>query len=154
MVNHTQTGRIPWFSEDFELYRHTEALIFLKWNFKKYLFIWLHQVLIAVCGIFSVSCEMFHWGPHGSTCALWDLNSLTRGQTYVPCTARWILNHGTTREVPEALILFYFCSSFFTIYKIEVQKQKILRRDGKNTQKNCTKKIFTTKIIMMVWLLT
>jgi hypothetical protein len=30
------------------------------------------------------------------------------------------------------------------------QKQKILRRCGKNTQKNCTKKIFTTKIITMV----
>jgi len=28
--------------------------------------------------------------------------------------------------------------------------QKILRRGGKNTQKNCTKKIFTTQIIMMV----
>ena len=30
------------------------------------------------------------------------------------------------------------------------QKQKILRRGGKNTQKNCTKKIFMTKIITMV----
>ena len=30
------------------------------------------------------------------------------------------------------------------------KKQKILRRGGKNTQKNCTKKIFTTKIIRMV----
>ena len=30
------------------------------------------------------------------------------------------------------------------------QKQKILRRDGKNTQKNCAKKIFTTQIITMV----
>ena len=30
------------------------------------------------------------------------------------------------------------------------QKQKILRRDGKNTQKNCTKKIFMTHIITMV----
>ena len=30
------------------------------------------------------------------------------------------------------------------------QKQKILRRDGKNTQKNCTKKIFTTQITTMV----
>ena len=29
-------------------------------------------------------------------------------------------------------------------------KKKILRRGGKNTQKNCTKKIFTTQIIMMV----
>ena len=27
---------------------------------------------------------------------------------------------------------------------------KVLRRGGKNTQKNCTKKIFTTQIIMMV----
>ena len=30
------------------------------------------------------------------------------------------------------------------------QKQKKLRRGGKNTQKNCTKKIFTTQIITMV----
>ena len=33
---------------------------------------------------------------------------------------------------------------------MDLQKQKILRRGGKNPQKNCTKKIFTTKIIMMV----
>ena len=32
---------------------------------------------------------------------------------------------------------------------MELQKQKILR-DGKNTQKNCTKKIFTTQMISMV----
>ena len=29
-------------------------------------------------------------------------------------------------------------------------EMKILRRGGKNTQKNCTKKIFTTQIITMV----
>ena len=33
---------------------------------------------------------------------------------------------------------------------MDQKKQKILRRGGKNTQKNCTKKIFTTQIIMMV----
>ena len=33
---------------------------------------------------------------------------------------------------------------------MDLQKQTILRRGGKNTQKNCTKKIFTTQIIMMV----
>ena len=32
---------------------------------------------------------------------------------------------------------------------MDLQKQKILR-GGKNTQKNCTKKIFTTQIIMMM----
>ena len=31
-----------------------------------------------------------------------------------------------------------------------LKKQKKLRRGGKNTQKNCTKKIFKTKIITMV----
>ena len=34
------------------------------------------------------------------------------------------------------------------------QKQKILRRGGKNTQKNYTRKIFTTQIITMVRSLT
>ena len=33
---------------------------------------------------------------------------------------------------------------------MHLTKQKILRKGGKNTQKNCTKKIFTTQIIMMV----
>ena len=33
---------------------------------------------------------------------------------------------------------------------IDLTEQKILRRGGKNTQKNCTKKIFTTQIITMV----
>ena len=33
---------------------------------------------------------------------------------------------------------------------MDQQKQKILRRVGKNTKENCTKKIFKTKIIMMV----
>ena len=34
------------------------------------------------------------------------------------------------------------------------QKEKILRRGGKNTQKNCTKKIFMTQKIMMMCSLT
>ena len=33
---------------------------------------------------------------------------------------------------------------------VDLQKQKILRRGGKNTRKNCTKEIFMTQIIMMV----
>ena len=33
---------------------------------------------------------------------------------------------------------------------MDLEKQKILRRGGKNTQKNCTKEIFMAKIIMMV----
>ena len=33
---------------------------------------------------------------------------------------------------------------------MDLTEQKIVRRGGKNTQKNCTKKIFMTKIITMV----
>ena len=33
---------------------------------------------------------------------------------------------------------------------LDLTKQKILRRDGKNTQKNYTKKIFMTQIITMM----
>ena len=33
---------------------------------------------------------------------------------------------------------------------MDLQKQKILRRGGKNTQKNCTKKVFMTQITMIV----
>ena len=33
---------------------------------------------------------------------------------------------------------------------VDLQKQKILRRGGKNTRKNCTKEIFTTQIVMMM----
>ena len=46
-----------------------------------------------------------------------------------------------------------FCAKIGSIKDrngMDLQKQKILRRGGKNTQKNCTKKSFTTKIIMMV----
>ena len=32
---------------------------------------------------------------------------------------------------------------------MDLKKQKILRRGGKNTQKNCTKKIFTTQITQL-----
>ena len=33
---------------------------------------------------------------------------------------------------------------------MDLTERKILRRGAKNTQKNCTKKIFMTQIIMMV----
>ena len=33
---------------------------------------------------------------------------------------------------------------------MDLTEQKILRRGGKNTQKNCTKKIFMTQVITMV----
>ena len=37
---------------------------------------------------------------------------------------------------------------------VDLTEQKILRKGGNNTQKNCKKKIFMTQIITMVWSLT
>ena len=37
---------------------------------------------------------------------------------------------------------------------MDLTEQKILRRGGKNTQNNCTKKIVMTKIITMMYSLT
>jgi len=37
---------------------------------------------------------------------------------------------------------------------MDLTEAEILRRGGKNTQKNYTKKIFMTQIITMVWSLT
>ena len=49
-------------------------------------------------------------------CSMWDLSSasLTRDQTHIPCTGRWILNHWTTREVPPAYFLTDFLIPAFS----------------------------------------
>ena len=85
-----------------------------------YLSIWLHLVLVAACRIFIASCEIssmwrmdssvVHWL---SSCgrsaqllfAMWDLSSLTRDWTHIPCITRWILYHWATREVPPFLFV-------------------------------------------------
>ena len=35
---------------------------------------------------------------------MWDLSSLTRDQSCIPCIGRWILHHWITREVPKIII--------------------------------------------------
>ena len=41
------------------------------------------------------------------SCGLWDVSSLTRDQTLVPCIGRQILAHWTTREVLGILDLIW-----------------------------------------------
>ena len=46
-----------------------------------------------------------------------------------------------------------FCAKMGTIKdrnSMDLTEKKILRRGGKNTDKNCTKKIFMTQVITMV----
>ena len=90
-----------------------------------YLFIWQHQVLVEARGIFLASCgtEIFRgtaqilqlWCVVSGVCAawaqllcsVWDLSSLTRDPTHVPCTAGQFPNYETTREVLQYLMTTY-----------------------------------------------
>ena len=65
-------------------------------HYCNYMFVCLF--ILAASGL---SCSM-----HG----MWDLSSPIRDQTHVSCTARWILNHCTTREVP---CVYYLASPLF-----------------------------------------
>ena len=70
---------------------------------------------LRVCG-HPTSSKSFFFGCAGSLlwpagfsgCGLWDLSSLTRDQTHVPCFGRQILNHWTTREIPRQVFGIVF----------------------------------------------
>ena len=47
---------------------------------------------------------------------MWDLISPTRDQTYIPCIGRQILNHWTTRKVPDIPIVHLMSSSFLVSF--------------------------------------
>ena len=75
--------------------------------------------LVAVRGflLFSRAFRLSNCGkqaylPHG----MWDLTSLTRGGTCIPCSERWILNHWTTRQVPLNIGFSDACSLFSSLY--------------------------------------
>ena len=70
-----------------------------------YLSICLHWVLVAACGIFVASCGIFPWDTRTLWLwwdqllhSMWDLSFPTRGRTFIPSIARWILNHWAIRE--------------------------------------------------------
>ena len=67
--------------------------LFLKWDFFFFfqLFIWLHQILVAACGIFS--------------CIMWNLVSWPGLKPGPPALGVWNLSHWTTREVSVGELL-------------------------------------------------
>ena len=90
----------------------TSPLVFIL--FKKYLFIWLIQVLVAarrifvasVWDLFVLACILSSCGSCAQLlCSMRDLSSPTRDRTHTPYIAGQILNHWTTREVPFPLLL-------------------------------------------------
>ena len=50
------------------------------------------------CMVFSL--VVVHGFQSFVALGMWDLSSLTRDRTYVPCVVRQILYHWTTRKVP------------------------------------------------------
>ena len=70
-----------------------------------YWFIWVYWVLVVACGIFSASCKDLSLWCEGLLHSRWDLSSLTRDWTYIPCIARQSLNHWTAREGSQKLSL-------------------------------------------------
>ena len=110
-------GYPPWKAEFLPIVKgrnYTDFLKRLKINFFKYLFICLFLAvsgcscsmwdlslrhmsfsLFVACGLRS--CSLWAYLP----CSMWDLSSLTRDWTCIPCIGKWILSHCTTREVPR-----------------------------------------------------
>ena len=87
---------------------------------KRFIYLWLHWVFIATQGLSLAAASRGNshgspWAPHlgvfscfGAQALEFRLNSCetppmgssqTRNQAHLPCIARWILNHWTTREV-------------------------------------------------------
>ena len=79
--------------------------------FKTCIFIWLWQVLVVACRIFS--------------CSMWDLFPWPGIEPGSPALGAWNLSHWTTREVPSAVILQeqYFESAVYEISSVlHIQK--------------------------------
>ena len=95
------------------LTRLSQEASFKKKNKKnQHVFIWQIRALAVALGIFIVSCGPLHRGTDSLIAArtgpvarhTWDPSSLTKDRAQVPCIARWILSHWTTREIPKVFL--------------------------------------------------
>ena len=58
------------------------------------------ESLFHICQAFVLFCFNFYF--LATPCGTWDVSSLTRDQTHVPCLGAWHLNHWTARKVPPS----------------------------------------------------
>ena len=86
---------------------------------KKKLLIYLCWVLVVAHGISFTSCNIFYCEVHSSlscgSLAPWHVgfSFQTMGQNHVSYIIRQILNHWTTREVPDDNLFGWLCLSFY-----------------------------------------
>ena len=83
---HPLVGKIPWRGK-----QQTAPVFFFFFFFN--LFIWLCQVLVAVCGIFN-------WDIQTVSCGMWNLVPWLGIKPWPSALGERSLNHRTTREVP------------------------------------------------------
>ena len=77
-------------------------------------------VLFCLISIYLAALELFSCGMQGSAVAwflrgMWGLSSPTRGRTCIPCIASQIVNHWTTREVPDAVFILFFFKCYYGV---------------------------------------
>ena len=101
--------------------------------FFKYLFIWLHWVLVGSmrglrCGMRDVSCGTWglSCGMRAPSCSMWGLVPEPGIEPGPPVVGAGSLNHWITREVPRKVlghIAFNNCTSYHYYYCYYLQKQ-------------------------------
>ena len=65
------------------------------------------KVLIECITILLLFYVLFFW-PRG----IWDLSSLIRDLTHIPCIGRQSLNHWATKEVPKIFYVYFALLEF------------------------------------------
>ena len=73
--------------------------------------------LVVARGLWSLQASVVVGRRLSCSAGMWDLTSLTRDQTHIPCTARQILDHWTTREVLIAFFLMTISMCSIIYYK-------------------------------------
>ena len=87
-------------------------------SFLKYLFIWLHRVLVAACGLLAAVCELL------VAACMWELVPWPGIKPRPPALgAQQSLNHWTIREVPRKVSVCLQSINSQQIFVLKTQNQ-------------------------------
>ena len=115
------------------------------WVFKKYLFIWLCQVVVAALEIFSLQSSIWDLSVASMqtlSCDMWDLVSWPGIEPRPHAMTLWSLSHWTTRRAPYYWFWSHF---FFKLWNIKIfcygkfiWTKLVERKKNVNDQKEAT----------------
>ena len=84
---------------------------FLKKTFILFIYFWLPWALGFSCSTQGPRCLSSCSAQALLLCNMWNLPSLTKDQTLVPCIGRQVCNHWTTREVPTCKDFVFYITN-------------------------------------------